>query len=624
MVAGELREARQIVEPITRRDPSNRNALMLLGKIHLDWPVIGRFKAWRLFRRAARISPGDPEPYYQQMLVGMRLEGDDGERMARDAIFRTWEIDPHYKDTWDVWGRLYQGQGHYRRATDILATHAGDPVLDLRRAKLLIRLEDFSGARSLLSGLLENGRQDAAVWALLAEASLLAGEVAVGIAYYQTAIETSATDSLGLLWEQISPIASLAEDSSHGSLAPANRPSFYRGFWERREPDLTAPGNERISEHFTRLRVARRAYHLRHPMSMFHRSETWRALQSWDNQLVAEIAAQLDPSPRGLVDDTETFPDTLSLPLFDARDVPETRGETRYRRFGFDGRGLLYLRFGEPSRLFTTFGTGESWVDRWFYRIGGQQVSITLAHHSGDLLLNPISRQEFENTKTLLENDDTSIDATIPMKIWVATFRSHLVGGTEVYIRTSPEGSTVALWDEDWNRLLTHEGFDLHILTATGGVRHVGVDHRSNEEMGRIRGTTRIPSFGPGRLSVSSILIGLAADSAEGRKASAKSMPVDLRFPTDSAVKLYSEIYELQADGRAAEYYVEYTFQKTDDDTYISFAFTRRTPWQETVVENMIIEPGRIPEGNYNIVLRIRDQIGNQETAISRVNVRFD
>ena len=80
----------------------------------------------------------------------------------------------------------------------------------------------------------------------------------------------------------------------------------------------------------------------------------------------------------------------------------------------------------------------------------------------------------------------------------------------------------------------------------------------------------------------------------------------------------------MQADGRAAEYYVEYTFQKTDDDTYISFAFTRRTPWQETVVENMIIEPGRIPEGNYNIVLRIRDQIGNQETAISRVNVRFD
>ncbi len=628
LAAGDLQQARRVVEPIANRNPRNFRAVMLLGKIHLEWPVIGRYRAWKLFRNAAHLEPSNPEPRYQQMRVGLFLEGDDGERMARDAIFRIWKIDPFYRDTWEIWNRMYRGRGHYNRAIATLAEDAGDPVADIRRAQMLIELAEFDRARLLIDTLIALGRDDAAVWALAAEAALIGFDAQTGAQYYEMAIQRAESDSLHLLWDQISTITSPEEDSTYWSLDSSQRYEFYRVFWERREPDLTRAGNERIPEHFNRLGEARRLYHLKHPMAMFHTSASWRTVLSAGNQNVAQIAREFDPRTSRFGRTSIAFPDTLSLPLVDSRDVTQPGELTRYSRFGFDGRGLVYLRFGNPRRLLTTFGTGqgaglEGDVERWFYSSPDGEISVTFAQRAGDMVLNPITRSEQAIIQTLLENDEASIRTTTEMKAWVATFRSHNADSTDVYVRTDPESTTVALWDESWNQLTTTTGVGMHVVTVTPGIRNVGIDYRSGEDFASVRGKTTIPWFALGQLGISSIVIGLASDSAVGREASALSMPVDLKFPVDSTVKLYTEIYDLSAEGGTARYRVEYTFQMVRDDERVRFAFTRLVPHRETVVEELIVAPGRIPRGRYDIVLRVRDVVSQNEIVISRLNVEF-
>lgn len=630
LAAGDLQQARRVVEPIANRSPRDFRAVMLLGKIHLKWPVIGRYRAWRLFRDAAYLEPSNPEPRYQQMQVGLILEGDDGERMARDAIFRIWKIDPFYRDTWEIWNRMYRGRGHYNRVIETLAEHAGDPVADIRRAQMLIELVEFDRARLLIDTLISSGRDDAAVWALAAEAALLGSDGQTGGRYYETAIQRAESDSLHLLWDQISTIASTEEDSVYWSeVEPSQRSEFYRVFWERREPDLTRAGNERIPEHFNRLREARRLYHLKHPLAMFHTSASWRTVLGAGNQnVVGLIAREFDPRTSSFGRTSIAFPDTLSLPLVDSRDVTQPGELTRYSRFGFDGRGLLYLRFGNPGRLFTTFGTGvgaglSGDVERWFYSTPDGEISVTFAEQQGDMVLNPITRSELAIIQTLLENDEASIRTTTEMKTWVATFRSRNADSTDVYVRTDPESTTVALWDESWNRLTTSSGVGLHVVTVTPGIRNIGMDYRSGENFASIRGRTTIPWFALGQLGISSIVIGLASDSAVGREASALSMPVDLKFPVDSTIKLYTEIYDLSAKGGTARYQLVYTFNNVQNEEQVSFAFARLVPHRETVVEEVIITPGRIPGGRYDIVLRVRDLVSQDETVMSRLNVEF-
>src|SRR5262245_49439070 len=78
LAAGALPQARRIAERLERARPADPRVLVLLGRVHLAWPVIGRFTAESLFTRAARLAPQDPEPQYWGARAGLALGGDDG------------------------------------------------------------------------------------------------------------------------------------------------------------------------------------------------------------------------------------------------------------------------------------------------------------------------------------------------------------------------------------------------------------------------------------------------------------------------------------------------------------------------------------------------------------------
>ncbi|UCF39700.1 MAG: tetratricopeptide repeat protein, partial [Gemmatimonadota bacterium] len=183
LVAGELADARRILERKVRRDREDVRALTLLGRVHLAWPVIGRWKAWDYLESARKAEPGDPEPPYWQVQVGLHLAMEDGQWMIKRGLFDVWRADPHYKDTWDIADQVYWSNEDRREAAAILASHSDDPFAALQGARLLVDAGEYERAAAVLDSLVAAGHESGTLWALRAQCALESGDVNGGTAY---------------------------------------------------------------------------------------------------------------------------------------------------------------------------------------------------------------------------------------------------------------------------------------------------------------------------------------------------------------------------------------------------------------------------------------------------------
>jgi tetratricopeptide (TPR) repeat protein len=637
-VRGRLAEARAILERALRRHPPDPVALVLLGRVHLAWPTVGRFRAWALFEEAARLDPTNPEPRYQQVQVGLRLGGADGERLARDAIFRILEIVPDYGDTWRVWRRLYEGNGHRRRALRLLERF-DDPASALRRANLLLEMGDYQGADSLLATEARRRPDDPAVLALRAQGAFETGRAADGESYYWAAVARSAADSADRLWRQIEAIASPEEEGSYWVTPTDERSQFFHRFWARREPDLTTPLNERLAEHFLRLRRARRDFTLLQPLGTFHRSPHWRALQGgWTAEILKRIgdftlAGDVLPGRSALEDDLARAGIGV-----DVRDVLEPDSVTRYARLGFDGRGLMYLRFGEPQERLVSVGQGID-VEAWRYVVDGRTVSLVFARATagggastsatpgGDFVLYPTNARELHNGALLLERDAPTRAPPLPLVAWAAFFRAADSaaandGFHDAVIRTSTDSAAVAIWDLTDQEIVRMVGTSPLTLRVRDGVYRFGADARIGRRLGSVRAPLDVPPLGPGWLSISSLLVAVAEDTAPDRLMMARAMPADLVIERRGRpLTLYAELYDLPDQRGTAEYDVVYTFEPVGGGSRVSFSFSRIVPAAATVFERLLVQPGQVAPGRYRIALAVRDRIFGLRTRTVSLDV---
>lgn len=628
---GRLHEARALLESGLRSRPRDPALLVLLGRVHLAWPVVGRQRAWQLFELAAHRAPADPVPRYLQMLVGLRLGGDDGERLARDAILHILELTPEYRDIWDVWGRLYHGGGHRRRAVRLLERHDA-PVAARHRAELLIELEDYRTADQVLAPLTSAAPGDPAPWALRAQAALEAGDTATGAGFYERAVTAAARDTANVLWEQVAAVASPDEEADYAVTPAADRPAFFRAFWARREPDLTTPVNERLVEHFARLRAARTRFRTLHPQSYFHRSPRWRALQGAAAPAVFDTRRTLGTASDALPGRSVFEDEIQALGLgVDTRDLPEPDSITRYARHGLDGRGLLYLRFGPPRQRQVAVG-GD--VETWRYELDGRNVTLVFARASasaafrggevmmgGDFVVYPTSQVELHNAALMLERDATSLAATLPLTAWAAAFRAAdpttaAAGLQDVVVRVGADTATVALWGARDREIARARGLSPLVLQAPQGALRLGVDARVEGRLGRIRDRMDVPLLSPGWLALSSLLAGVTTDTAPDRLAMARAMPADRTIHlAGRPLTLYAEVYDLPAQDGFSRYEVEYAFAPVDGGSPVTFAFARVVPAASTVVERVIVQPGQVAPGTYYLSLRVRDRVLGLRTA---------
>ncbi len=625
LVEGDLGEARRQLERAVRRDREDTRALTLLGRVHLEWPVIGRWKAWDYLERAAKADTTDPEARYWQAQVGLRLAMEDGQWMIRRALLDVWRIDPEYKDTWAIAEQIYWNDDHRRSAAQSLSRSPGNARTDLLRAWFLVQAGEYPDAATVLDSLIAAGRDDASVWALKAQCALERGDTTGGLADYERALERAASDTLDLLWQQARGIASPEEDSVYVTLPPGERAAFLRSFWSQREPDLTTAGNERIVEHFSRLAHARDYYPLLHPQATFHRSELNRALYSG---MSGGIIQSLDyafgvtvvPMPgRSRIEDDVT---RAGLGV-DIRDLPEPDSVTRYRTYGFDGRGLVYLRYGEPDRRLRTVGPVPVDAEQWYYETPNGIAAITFASVVGDMLLYPTNRTELHNSALVLETDDTSIPATLDVYAWVATFRGAIDGYHLVYVGATPDSGAAALWDSQWTELARVTGSAPFVFHVGAQRYSIGVDVKEGDQLGRLRAQADIPYLWLDRLTVSSLLVASLADTAYSREEIARAMPGTRRLSVAEPLAFYSEIYELTADSSGlARYEIEYAFEQ-DGEQVLAIRFQRQAPAASIVTERVVLAPGRIPRGDYRISMRVRDLVRPRDARSTHIDVEL-
>ncbi|MGD8726640.1 MAG: tetratricopeptide repeat protein [Gemmatimonadales bacterium] len=605
---GELKLARSLLEDHLQSNRGDSRALTLLGRVYLNWPVVGRWEALRLLRVAMDVEPGDPDPWYWKMRVGKFLGSADGEALMRSGIRGVLERNPAHRDVWTYWNDVYHNAGHLRTVAEILADHAGNPEADLRRAILLTEAEEYGSADTVLARLIAEGRDDGTVWAIRAQSALEAGDTANGFTYYDMALRRAATDSLEILWQQVAPIAWEEEDSLWSITPAQGREAFLRGMWARREPDVTTLHNERIVEHFQRMRHARENYRLLNPLSRFHYSPERRAYVALGQERwVTEEAIRLGPiAGRSRLEDAVQQAG-LGVGLMS---VPEPDSITRYRKFGLDGRGLIYMRFGEPDRRLTS----NRGVEAWDYKFGDGYARITIARATtaggGDMVLFPTSRAELANTITMLGSDATSLDSDLAVEAWVAFFRGALEGEQLVYVGVNGDSSGVAVWDDQWVERQRVRGPSPHVLPLRRGYYALGIDRRDGDRRGRLRTEVNVPTLWRGSLALSSLLIGLSEDTAYGRDEIARTMPANRRYPAGTPLALYTEIYGLSANDDGMSYYgVTYAFEPERGGRLVSLSFDRVVEAQEAIRERVTVQPGELPPGRYRVRLTIEDQV---------------
>jgi len=620
LAAGALSPARRIAERLEREHPSDPRVLILLGRVHLAWPVIGRWKADSLFSRALALDPDNLEAHYYAAQVGLALGGDDGESRARRHLEQVLTRDPDYRDTWALWRRLYRADPERRRAVAALTGHAGDGWADLRRAGLLVELRAWREADSLLADLVLRLPVIASPRALQAQSFFEQGRDEEGAAAYGAALALAANDPDTVLWRQIRSIATPAE-RAEWELGPRDRAAYFRLFWARRDPQLATPANERMGEHFRRSAQARRQFALQHPAARWNHSSAWRALSGDVGGLQGADLARIVTDARSQpcaarLPGIRDLPYALGLGLGDRPPSPAGQ-ETPNLEDGLDDRGRVFVRHGPPQERYA-FGDGETWCyDRpegvlrvtFIRRTGGWGAA-------GDMVFTPVMEGEVESAEYLTATDRPTMDADLRFTFWPASFRRREdVRLTELLIFPESLAATAVLLDPAGREVARDSATGRALrLAAAPGRYALLLDGDKGNRRGRYRGTIELPDYATGAITVSSLLLAPGTVPPD-REALTAAAPAGLRLPHDRVLRVYAEVYGLPPEDGVVRYRAQYRFERISGG-FLGFggqhtttiAFERQAAASPRVPESLVVDPGRLPRGRYRLHLDILDE----------------
>src|SRR5437016_2298008 len=460
LAARRLPDARRAAERLITQRPDDPHAHLALGRVWQAWPTVGRYQALAEFRTAERLAPDDTAPLWGQVEVGYRLGSDEGEAIARAALIRLLEVRPGDDAAWERFLELYHDDAVWRRADRALALHPDDPAAALRRGVIAVALEEPARADSLATGVLARRGPDVSASLVRASASFQLGRDSTGYAWYDSALAHADVDSTGALWDNVRLIATPDEGARFAATGPGDARRFFLWFWGKRDPNLVTPWNERIAEHFQRLAYVRRHFHLLHPLSLYHRSATARALTAAGIRSLQRQFIAVEPQLVPLASERLALAAGVGPEPHDAADQPGER--SIYGLTGLDARGLVWLRHGAPDTRLTKARDplrsldlpGVSALDAEAWRYETASVAFTRATASaglqlgGDYIFTPTTARQAADTRRLLETDRTRLGAPLSPRVWVAFFRGRTPGRTEVYYRSAPDTAGVALWDE--------------------------------------------------------------------------------------------------------------------------------------------------------------------------------
>jgi hypothetical protein len=449
--------------------------------------------------------------------------------------------------------------------------------------------------------------------ALLAQLLYETGRDSEAEPVYAAAIASAAADTGSYLWRQVRSIASPEERRAWEGTEPAGRASFLRRFWAYRKPDLTARLNERVGEHFRRVRIARRRYSLLHPNSLYHHSRRWR---TWTSMFGGPGGSGFDQVR--LKVSAEPPPDVPESLVRTVRGADADDGDRTWNlEDNLDDRGRIYVRYGPPEDMRTWNLDAETWR----YRVPGGEFQVTFARHtgaydlSGDAVVFPFVRGEVASARYLLATDRAAAPATLSFGFWSAAFRGASQWQTEIWLFADSVRTTAVLIDGDGREVARDSATNGPLLLAAEPGRYIlALDAERGGQRGRYRGTVPLPPFTGEILAVSGMLLSARRVPAN-RSEMARAAPARLRVPAAQPLRFYVELYGLAATAGASRYEASYVFERIggpaerDGRRRTAIGFQREGPARRVTVESLVIDPGRLSRGSYRMRLEVHDAI---------------
>jgi len=625
--AGALPTARTLAERLVVERPDDPGPLILLGKIWLEWPIFGRFRAESLLARAGELVPQDPEPFYYLGMVGLTLGSDDGESIARDGFVRAIALVPDYRDAWPNWSTLYRGTSERTTMVQALARHSGFYFVDLRRAELLLELRRYRDLAPLLDSLRAAAPDDPVPPALLAQALYEQGRDREGQVAYGAALERAAADTSGLLWRQVRSISTPEERDGYARLDPEQRAGFLRLFWASRDPDLRDSVNQRIGEHFRRLAQAHRVFGLLHPLAKWHHSRLWRTLMGGAAVASADQADAVRGDIGGIRQPRVGDPAVIAG--FAPR-VDDSSQTTENLEDDLDDRGRIFVRYGMPTERYVWSLDAETW--RYDLPRGSFEITFVrrTSEGGGDQVITPMVAGEAEAAAYLLRTDRSSVPAPLRLAFWPAEFRRGIGRTTEVVLFPDSASTTAVLYDGDGQEAARDTATDrpLHLVAPPG--RYVlALDAVRGGQLGRWRGSIPFTPFTEDSLAVSSLLVA-GGDVPPVRAQIEAAAPRALRLPAGRAVRVYAEIYGLSRDSGSTRYDAVYRFERVrtgflrflSPTRVTAVSFRRAQVASDPAIETLVVDPGRLPRGHYRLTLEVHDAV--RRASAASATLEFD
>lgn len=676
--AGSVDAAIDLAQHYTWNHPKDPEGFLLLGDAWAAKKPMGGLQALQNYRLARDLEPKDPDPPYRMAQLALRLGGADGERILQESLERVMAVDPLYKNAWQMWLLAYRNTDRREAMIKILWPFVSNPVVKGRLAQLEIENESYGTADSLLAGAIAADSTDPQWLALRAQSSLERGDTILGFGTYERALAHADRDTADVLWHQIVGIATPAEFVAWTrGVPPAEKGDWIESFWARRNPDLFAGVNGRVLEHFQRLRYARRMYPLLFPFTNAQRNAAERAVRSESfpgerdeyrdceqtEGMTAKSVMDMRNTdlPKASGEEAPLAPESMKElanafdnPAFAPLDIHFQGSDTVAARVGYNlatglgDRGLTYLRFGPPRRLFvnnTNLGNSahecfHPEIERWFYDALGEIRFAPMGPPGmptaiGETSFRPMNDAQYEATKQVLTHDAPSEPAPLQFGVWFAQFRDSLNPRLTdfVVITTRGEVAATLVGTIGGDRGIRESDAGYVTIHDRPGTYAVLADARVADTLGRQTLNATLRSWDSLPALSDLLLDDVWTGGAVGRGSALDHVQRDLRFLAGNVVRSYAEIYGLPHPSGVFRYHASYQLLKTngpqrdlarpDWTRATTFDFDRQVVayGRDFVSETLDIDPQRLPAGRYLLRLIVSDPGG---APVGRSTVAFD
>lgn len=324
------------------------------------------------YKLAVMVDPQNPEALYQLAQLGFELGEASGIEIADNALTDLILLDPDYRGSYSLWRQKIQGHSIdnrykvYSGLQKYIPMHPEKSGLWLDIAHDWFNLFETGNCLEALDSLERSAPGHKIQDRLLLRARCLLDRErpdSFENLYHQALAAAERNGDFNTLLREAEVIFVPREQASFDRLrSAAEKADFFRVFWLNKDFDPTTVHNERLLEHYRRLRAAQKKYSVLSPDGLVQNSENYLRLMS-------------RPTEELNLDGKDPFLDTYRYD-YDPVRVFGDRGAG----LGLDHRGLLYVRHGSPSfveKIFIkdprdgmveTLGGKNSYnADKWYY-----------------------------------------------------------------------------------------------------------------------------------------------------------------------------------------------------------------------------------------------------------------